>query len=159
MEFVWDYFKYKDMILPTLVQTIKQMGFTVTAEGIESLEMAEALQAGIAVSDITFVDGTVYRTRDRSIIYDAVELPAFESVQKEKRRYAESFYLQYQNTDAYSGKRLMEAYPNGWYVVQNPHRRIKSYLSALWKMTVKYSCCHMVRNSRNGISRKGRCSP
>ena len=44
MEFVWDYFKYKDMILPTLVQTIKQMGFTVTAEGIESLEMAEALR-------------------------------------------------------------------------------------------------------------------
>ncbi len=44
MEFVWDYFKYKDKILPTLVQTIKQMGFTVTAEGIENLEMANALR-------------------------------------------------------------------------------------------------------------------
>lgn len=44
MEFVWDYYKYKDQILPTLVQTIKQMGFTVTAEGIESLEMADALR-------------------------------------------------------------------------------------------------------------------
>ena len=43
MEFVWDFFKDKDKILPTLVQTIKQMGFTVTAEGIESLEMADAM--------------------------------------------------------------------------------------------------------------------
>ena len=44
MEFVWDYFKEKDKILPTLVQTIKQMGFTVTAEGIENSEMADALK-------------------------------------------------------------------------------------------------------------------
>ena len=43
MEFVWDYFKEKDKILPTLVHTIKQMGFTVTAEGIESNEMAAAM--------------------------------------------------------------------------------------------------------------------
>ena len=44
MEFVWDYFKEKDKILPTLVQTIKLMGFTITAEGIESLEMADAMR-------------------------------------------------------------------------------------------------------------------
>jgi len=44
MEFVWDYFKEKDKILPTLVQTIKQMGFTVTAEGIESLELADTMR-------------------------------------------------------------------------------------------------------------------
>ena len=44
MEIVWDYFKSKDKILPTLVETFKQMNFTVTAEGIESLEMAEALK-------------------------------------------------------------------------------------------------------------------
>ena len=44
MEFVWDYFKEKDKILPTLVQTIKQMGFTVTAEGIEDYDMAEAMK-------------------------------------------------------------------------------------------------------------------
>ena len=44
MEFVWDYFKEKDKILPMVVQTIEQMGFTVTAEGIESLEMATAMK-------------------------------------------------------------------------------------------------------------------
>lgn len=44
MEFVWDYFKEKDKILPTLVETIKQMGFTVTAEGIENLELADTMR-------------------------------------------------------------------------------------------------------------------
>ena len=44
MEFVWDYFNSKDKILPTMVQTIKQMGFTVTAEGIENQEMAEEMK-------------------------------------------------------------------------------------------------------------------
>ena len=43
MEFVWDYMKEQDKILPTLVQTIKQMGFTITAEGIENQEIAAAM--------------------------------------------------------------------------------------------------------------------
>ena len=43
MEFVWDYFKEKDKVLPMVVNTIKQMGFTVTAEGIENKEMATAM--------------------------------------------------------------------------------------------------------------------
>ncbi len=40
MEIVWDYFKVQDEILPTLVQVFKRMNFTVTAEGIESKDMA-----------------------------------------------------------------------------------------------------------------------
>nr|WP_246428852.1 EAL domain-containing protein [Treponema rectale] len=44
MELVWDYFREQDKILPTLVQTFKQMNFTVTAEGIENEDMAEAMK-------------------------------------------------------------------------------------------------------------------
>lgn len=44
MGIVWDYFKEQDKILPTLVQTFKQMNFTVTAEGIETKEMAESMK-------------------------------------------------------------------------------------------------------------------
>ena len=43
MEIVWDYFHEPDKILPTLVQTFKEMHFTVTAEGIENKEMADAM--------------------------------------------------------------------------------------------------------------------
>ena len=43
MEFVWDYMKEKDTILPMVVKTIKEMGFTVTAEGIENMEIADTM--------------------------------------------------------------------------------------------------------------------
>lgn len=84
------------------------------------VEIAEALDAGIPVDQITFVDGTVYKTREISEIYEPVILPSYEVLCSDKRKYAESFYIQYKNTDPFSGKRLVEAYPNHIYVVQNP---------------------------------------
>ena len=84
------------------------------------VELAEALAAGIPVSDITYVDGTVYRTNNLESVYDYIELPDFESLKEDKLKYAKSFYVQYCNTDAFSGKRLVEPYANKQYVVQNP---------------------------------------
>lgn len=84
------------------------------------IELAEALDSGIDVADITFVKGTVYKSRKKEDIYDAIFLPEFEKVKEDKTAYARSFYLQYCNTDPFSGKRLAEEYPNGIYVVQNP---------------------------------------
>lgn len=55
------------------------------------IELADALASGIAVEDITFVDGTVYKTRKKEDIYDAVYLPAFEEVKEDKTTYAQSF--------------------------------------------------------------------
>ena len=43
MEVVWDYFREKDILLPALVQAFKKLNFTITAEGIETREMGEAL--------------------------------------------------------------------------------------------------------------------
>ena len=83
------------------------------------VEIADALQAGIAVKDITFVNGTCYKTKRPEEIYDAVFLPDYEQVRSEKQIYAESFAVQYRNTDPFSGKRLAEPYGTV-YVVQNP---------------------------------------
>lgn len=84
------------------------------------VEIAEALDSGIAVRDLTFIPGTVYRTKDISGIYDSVALPSYEEMKKSPGKYAESFWTQYCNTDPFTGKTLTEAYPNGVYVVQNP---------------------------------------
>ena len=43
MELVWDYFKNRDALLPAVVQAFKAMNYSITAEGIESAEMADAL--------------------------------------------------------------------------------------------------------------------
>lgn len=84
------------------------------------VEIADALKSGIAVGDITFIDGTVYKAKDLSSVYDAVTLPSYEELKKDKLNYARSFYVQYCNTDPFSGKRLVESYSDYLYVVQNP---------------------------------------
>ncbi len=66
------------------------------------LEIAEALDAGIPVSQITYVDGTVYRTNSMESVYDALILPSYDRLKQDKMQYAESFYTQYCNTDPYS---------------------------------------------------------
>ena len=84
------------------------------------IEIADALAGGINVRDITFIAGTVYRTKDISGVYDSITLPDYESMKQQRAKYAESFGIQYENTDPFTGKTLIEPYPNGVYVVQNP---------------------------------------
>ena len=84
------------------------------------IEIADALNSGMNVRDITFIDGTVFKTKDRDIIYDAIELPDWDEIKTDKTVYAKSFYTQYCNTDPFSGKRLFEPYGGTTYVVQNP---------------------------------------
>lgn len=84
------------------------------------VEIAEALDAGIDVKDITFIDGTVYKASSLDGVYDAVILPSYGQLIEDKKKYAESFYIQYCNTDPFTGKRLAEPYRENLYVVQNP---------------------------------------
>ncbi|MCM1047593.1 MAG: YgiQ family radical SAM protein [Clostridiales bacterium] len=87
------------------------------------VEIADALASGIDVKDIGFIEGTVYKTRDISGVYDGIKLPAFEEMQAKPKRYAESFGIQYRNTDPFNSKCLIEEYPHQVYVVQNPPQK------------------------------------
>ena len=85
------------------------------------LEVAEALDSGLDISDITYVRGSVYKTRSLESVYDALTLPSYEALCADRRTYAESFYRQYCNTDPFIAKRLAEPYEKeGCWVVQNP---------------------------------------
>ena len=84
------------------------------------IEVADALNSGIAVNDITFIKGTVYKTKSTDGFYDEITLPDYETMKENKRVYAESFRIQYENTDPFTGKVMVEEYPNGIYIVQNP---------------------------------------
>ena len=83
------------------------------------VEIADALAAGIAVSDITFIPGTVYKTKDIDGIYEPLLLPDYDTMKGDPIQYAKSFKMQYDNTDPFTGKILVEPYENV-YVVQNP---------------------------------------
>ena len=83
------------------------------------IEIADALNSGLDIRDITFIDGTVYKTRNPEMVYDAIRLPSFLEIRADKETYARSFYTQYCNTDPFAAKRLIEEYDNGIFVVQN----------------------------------------
>ncbi|WP_081823285.1 YgiQ family radical SAM protein [Lachnospira multipara] len=84
------------------------------------VEIADALNSGLDVKDVTFIKGTVYKTRDEDSIYDAIRLPDFETIENDKREYARSFALQYKNTDPFQAKTMYECYGGKTFVVQNP---------------------------------------
>ena len=86
------------------------------------VEIAEALNAGMDVQDITYIDGTVFKTKELDESLPTILLPSFEEIQKNKRTYAESFKLQYGNCDPFTAKRLAERYGKE-YVVQNPPQK------------------------------------
>ena len=84
------------------------------------IEIAEALDAGTPVEEITYINGTVVKAKNLDSVYDAEILPSFEELKADRLTYARSFYTQYLNTDAFNGKRLVEPYSDYLYVVQNP---------------------------------------
>lgn len=84
------------------------------------VEIADALNSGLAVQDLTFIRGTVYRTRTLENLSDYIQLPSFDKVETDKKAYAESFHIQHENTDAITAKILVEDYTTRGYVVVNP---------------------------------------
>ena len=84
------------------------------------VEIADALDAGLPVDQITYINGTVYRTSSLDEVYDYDLLPSWDDLAADKLNYARSFNVQQQNMDPITGHRLVEPYPNSVYVVQNP---------------------------------------
>ena len=86
-------------------------------------EIADALNDGMDIRDITYIDGTVFKVKapDENLSY--LHLPSYPELVKNKKKYAESFYLQYQNTDPFTAKRLLEPYSDHEFIVQNPPQK------------------------------------
>ncbi len=84
------------------------------------VEIADALNAGIPVKEITFVKGTVYKARNTENLTDFVMLPSYDEICSSKEVFAKSFYTQYQNTDPFQARTLVEKYKDYEFVVQNP---------------------------------------
>ncbi len=83
------------------------------------IELAESLDSGIPINEITYVRGTVYKTKNLENIYDEfIMLPDYKLSKSDKKIYAKSFLIQYENTDAITSKILVEPYENT-FVVQN----------------------------------------
>ena len=84
------------------------------------IEIADALASGLPVEELTYIAGTVFKCRDLSRVYDPIILPSYEEVKVNKKVYADSFAIQYQNTDPFSARPMVESYGTKGYIIQNP---------------------------------------
>lgn len=84
------------------------------------LEIAEALDSGLQVGELTYIPGTVYKSKTLDMVYDPIVLPSYEKIRDNKKAYADSFAVQYKNTDPFTAKPLAEDYGTRGYVIQNP---------------------------------------
>ncbi len=84
------------------------------------VQVADALDSGLDVKDIIYIRNSVWKTKDKDLLpTNAIMLPSYDEVLADKRNYVKSFQIQYKNTDAFTGKPLVEEYKN-CFVVQNP---------------------------------------
>ena len=85
-----------------------------------TIAIAEALDAGLAVSDLSFIPGTVYRARGIDQCDRPQVLPTFEEMKADRKAYARSFSMQLKGLNPYLSHPLVEEYPHGVFVIQNP---------------------------------------
>lgn len=113
----YDYYKNK-----VLKSILIESGADIISYGMGEKtisEIAEGLKSGLDIKDIIYLRGTVWKTKDQSLLPDdAIFLPSFKETQSDKLAYAKSFKIQYENTDPYSSKPLVEQYDDT-YVIQN----------------------------------------
>lgn len=84
------------------------------------IEVADALAGGLHIKGLTYIRGSVYKTKNVSDVHDGLMLPSYQALLADKRKYAESFYNQYLNTDPFTAKALIEPYSDHEFVVANP---------------------------------------
>ncbi|KHD16576.1 YgiQ family radical SAM protein [Clostridium butyricum] len=82
------------------------------------VEIAEGLKNGVKAKDINYVRGTCYLAENLDYVQDYIEIPSYKEVVSDKRKYAESSKIEYQEQDSVRGKVLVQKHGN-IYMVQN----------------------------------------
>jgi uncharacterized radical SAM protein YgiQ len=72
------------------------------------LDIAGRLASGEPVSALTNIKGTVFRAPLSEKPPQAIELPPVETIGRERRAYAESFHVQFENNEVHSGRPLAD---------------------------------------------------
>ncbi len=84
------------------------------------VEIADALNRGTPVQEMTGIRGTVFKAREIDRIDGIITLPDYDKILADKTEYAKSFKIQSENTDAVNAHPLAEKYGEKRYIVQNP---------------------------------------
>ena len=84
------------------------------------VQLAQAMDSGIPIDQIHFIDGSSYITDSIDDEHDYIMLDSYESVKSDKLSYAKSFIIQYENQDPLNSKRLIQPHGNKYVVCNLP---------------------------------------
>lgn len=83
------------------------------------IQVAEALESGMEIKYITYINGTAYIASELDSIQNSIVIPSFDEVRESRRKYAKAFMFQYREQDYHTGHVLIQ--PHGErFLVQNP---------------------------------------
>ncbi len=99
------------------------------------VELADALDSGLSIKDITYINGTAYLTENAENVYDAVEIESFEQVKTDRDAYCRAFMTQYNNQNHVSGKTLLQKHGKSYVAVNPPAEPLsQSELDAVYAL-------------------------
>ncbi|NLI55183.1 MAG: YgiQ family radical SAM protein [Clostridiales bacterium] len=90
------------------------------------VQIADALNANTPVGEVTDIPGTCVRVPNAEAVRDAVLLPSYTEVSRDKKKYCEAFVLQTKEQDAVRGKRLLQPHEKGFLLCNSPARPLTS---------------------------------
>ncbi len=82
-------------------------------------ELAEAIASGIPAAD-TDIDGCCYIRKSTDFLKDYIEIPSFEEVREDKKKYAIATKIQFDNQDYITAKTLVQKHAERYLVVNPP---------------------------------------
>lgn len=86
-------------------------------------ELTDAMDSGIPIRDITYINGSAYMTDSLENVYDYEIIESFEEVREDKRAYASAFMKQYVQQSP-QGKRLVQKHGEMWVVCNPPQEAL-----------------------------------
>lgn len=126
------------------------------------VEIADALNSGLSIADITYIAGTCFMATSLDRVYEYSETPSYMEVAADKRAYARACMQQYREQDAVRGKRLVQKHEKSYLVVnppaapltraeldavyalpftRRPHPRYKEHIPALDEVEFSLTSC------------------
>lgn len=130
------------------------------------VEIADCLNSGMSVKDITYVKGTCYMS-DSDDVLEGIKIPSLSECIESKQSYADSCRIQYYEQNPYTGKILIQQHRNR-YLVQNPpaepltreefdHVYELPYMKTYHPMYEKYGGVEAIKEVRFSITSSRGC--
>ena len=99
------------------------------------IEVADALNSGLDIKDITYVKGSAYLTETPENVYNGKIIESFETVKNDKKAYCRAFMDEYNGQNCFSAKTLIQQHGKSFVAVNPPSEPLnESEMDAVYNL-------------------------